>query len=82
MAQAFRSGGKVDIKPRRMSFPFNEVKNRFFYKDNAVISAFGAALSSTFPPGEAEFIASVRLYRDKISDQQLLQQIRDRKSVV
>lgn len=76
MAQAFRSGGKVDIKPRRMSFPFNEVKNRFFYKDNAVISAFGAALSSTFPPGEAEFIASVRLYRDKISDQQLLQQIR------
>ena len=69
-------GGKVDIKPRRMSFPFETVKNRFFYKGNSVISVFGAALSSTFPPGESEFIASVRLYRDKVKDEKLLEQIR------
>lgn len=76
MGQASDLGGKVDIKPRRMSFPFKEMKNRFFFQGNSVISAFGAALSSTFPPGEAEFIASVRLYRDKVKDEQLLQQIR------
>lgn len=69
-------GGKVDIKPRRMSFPFKDMRERFFYKGNSVISAFGAALSSTFPPGEAEFIASVRLYRDKVKDEKLQQQIR------
>ena len=69
-------GGKVDIKPRRMSFPFETVKQRFFFKNNSVISAFAAALSSTFPPGESEFIASVRLYRDRVTDEKLKQQIR------
>ena len=76
MSHASDLGGKVDIKPRRMSFPFKDIKDRFFYKGNSVISAFGAALSSTFPPGEAEFIASVRLYRDKVKDEKLQQQIR------
>ena len=76
MAHTSELGGKVDIKPRRMSFPFKNMHDRFFYKGNSVISVFGAALSSTFPPGEAEFIASVRLYRDKVKDDQLLQQIR------
>ncbi|WP_419811944.1 metal-dependent hydrolase [Bacterioplanoides sp.] len=75
-SEATELGGKVDIKPRRMSFPFETVKQRFFYKNNSVISVFGAALSSTFPPGEAEFIASVRLYRDQVTDEKLKQQIR------
>lgn len=70
------NGGAVEIKPRRMSFPFSEMESSLYFKDNALLSAFGAALSGTFPPGEAEFIASVRLYQDKITDPELQQQIR------
>ena len=47
-----------------------------FFNDNALLSAFFAALSSTFPAGEGEFIASVRLYRDKIKSPKLLEEMR------
>lgn len=67
---------QVEVKPRRMSFPFTRVKNKFFFDNNPLLSTFFAALSSTFPPGEAEFIESVRLFRDKVSDKKLLEQIR------
>lgn len=66
----------VDIKPRRMNFPFADIQARKFFNNNTLLSAFGAVLSGTFPPGEAEFIESVRLYRNKIDDQQLKEQIR------
>ncbi len=69
-------GGKVDIKPRHMSFPFDEVQETFFWGGNSILTVFGGALSSTFPPGEAEFIESVRNYRDQISDETLKQQIK------
>ncbi len=66
----------VEIKPRRMNFPFSNIKDRFFFAGNSLLSVFFGALSSTFPPGEAEFIASVRQYRDRISDPLLKEQIR------
>lgn len=69
-------GGALEIKPRRMQFPFEKVEGTYFYNNNALITAFMACLSSTFPPGEAEFIASVRQYRDKIKDPVLLDQIK------
>jgi len=69
-------GGKVEIKPRHMSFPFSNVEEKFFWGGNSVLSVFAGALSSTFPPGEAEFIESVRNYRDQISDETLKQQIK------
>lgn len=61
---------------RRMHFPFEVLKRRNFFQSNTLLSAFGAALSGTFPPGEAEFIQSVRLYRDQIQDPDLQQQIK------
>ena len=67
---------QVEVKPRRMSFPFSKVKTKFFFKDNALLSTFFTALSSTFPAGEAEFIESVRLYRDKVNNNVLLEQIK------
>lgn len=67
---------QVEVKPRHMSFPFSKVKTTFFFKNNALLSTFFTALSSTFPAGEAEFIESVRLYRDKVSDKTLLTQIK------
>ncbi|NRA23783.1 MAG: metal-dependent hydrolase [Oleispira sp.] len=69
-------GGKVEIKPRHMSFPFSDVPDKFFWGGNAVLTVFAGALSSTFPPGEAEFIESVRNYRDKVTDETLKQQIK------
>jgi len=69
-------GGKVEIKPRHMSFPFSDVQEKFFWGGNSVMSVFAGALSSTFPPGEAEFIESVRNYRDQVTDETLLKQIK------
>ena len=64
------------VKPRRMAFPFSEVTQRRFYDGNLLKSAYIAALSATFPAGEAEFIESVRMFRDQISDPELKEQIR------
>ncbi|CAM3838429.1 metal-dependent hydrolase [Parendozoicomonas haliclonae] len=68
--------GDVAIQPRRMVFPFKQMKAKRFFDNNALKSALVAALSSTFPPGEGEFIASVRNYRDQIQDPVLKEQIR------
>ena len=64
------------IKPRHMSMPFEQLDTPYFFDDNALLSAFFAALSSTFPAGEGEFIASVRQYRDKIKSPKLKEEIR------
>ena len=66
----------VEVKPRHMSFPFKRVENQFFFDNNSLLSTFFASLSSTFPPGEAEFIASVRLYKDQVTEPNLSEQIR------
>lgn len=66
----------VSIKPRKMEFPFAGIKDRFFFSGNSLLTVFFGALSSTFPPGEAEFIASVRNYRERITDPVLKEQIR------
>ncbi|OUS41328.1 metal-dependent hydrolase [Oleispira antarctica] len=66
----------VEIKPRHMSFPFSDLKEKFFWGGNSVMSVFAGALSSTFPPGEGEFIESVRNYRDQVTDETLKQQIK------
>ena len=69
-------GKNLEIKPRHMSFPFNDVKDKFFFGGNSLLTVFAGALSSTFPPGEGEFIESVRNYRDQVTDETLKQQIK------
>lgn len=64
------------IQPRHMSMPFEQLDTPYFFDNNVLLSAFFAALSSTFPAGEGEFIASVRLYRDRIKSPKLLKEIR------
>ena len=66
----------LEIKPRHMSFPFEKVKDKFFFGGNSLLTVFAGALSSTFPPGEGEFIESVRNYRDQVTDETLKQQIK------
>ena len=66
----------VSIHPRKMEFPFSDITQPYFFAGNSLLTVFFAALSSTFPAGEAEFIASVRNYRERITDPVLKEQIR------
>jgi len=66
----------LQIKPRRMTFPFASMGSRYFFDDNLLKSAYMAALSATFPAGEGEFIETVRLFRDEVEDPELKEQIR------
>lgn len=59
-----------------MDFPYAAMENRYFFDGNILKSAYIAALSATFPAGEGEFIASVRLFQDQIEDPELKQQVR------
>lgn len=64
------------IKPRKVRLAFDDVNTRYFYDDNSVISTFFAALSATFPPGEKEFINSVRNFQDQVKDPALQEAIK------
>ena len=66
----------LKVRPRRMNFPYGELKQRAFFDNNVLKSAYIAALSATFPAGEAEFINSVRLFQDQVKDPEMLKQIR------
>lgn len=66
----------VDVRPRRMQFPYANVEQRAFFDNNVLKSAYIAALSATFPAGEAEFIHSVRLHQKQVTDPEMQRQIR------
>ncbi|CAA0099335.1 Uncharacterised protein [BD1-7 clade bacterium] len=68
--------GNLPIKPRKMAFGLENIERQYFFNDNLLLSAWVSALSASFPPGESEFIASVRNYRDQITDPQQLEDIR------
>lgn len=63
------------IEPRRVRFDHDGLDKARFFGDNIISSAFYVALSTTFPAGEAEFIRSVKLFEDKISDAKLLAEV-------
>ena len=67
---------RMPIKPRKMNFKFEQISSALFFNDNLLLSAWVAALSASFPPGEGEFIASVRNYRDRVTEPQMKADIR------
>jgi len=71
------SRSKLNIEPRRLKFEFDDFETPFYYQNNSCISAMWVALSASFPAGEGEFINSVRLFEDQISDTKLKQDVRD-----
>jgi len=71
-----QSLSKLAIEPRRVKFDFEDIETPLFYHNNALISALWAALSASFPVGEAEFIRSVRLFEKKISDPVLIDDVK------
>lgn len=76
-AQSNYAESSIDIEPRNVTFDYNAIEKSDFFDGNIVSSAFFVALSVTFPPGEAEFIKSVRLFDKEIDSPKLKQQVKD-----
>ncbi|ENW02891.1 metal-dependent hydrolase [Acinetobacter beijerinckii] len=66
------------IVRRNVVIPLDKNKKfTFYYEDNSVVTSLFVVLSSMFPPGEMFFIESVRNVRDQITDEKLLEDIRN-----
>lgn len=65
-----------DIVPRRMAFDMTQLREKYFFRGNPILSTLMYALSASFPDGERFFIDSVRHYQSDIKDPALLAQIR------
>ncbi|MFT5610522.1 MAG: putative metal-dependent hydrolase [Polaribacter sp.] len=72
-----QSSSKLNIVPRRVRFNFSDINRADFHSNNAIISAFWVGLSATFPIGEAEFIHSVKLFENQVSDPKLLKEVQE-----
>lgn len=72
-----QSNSKLAIHPRRVKFDFEDLQDRFFYDDNSLISALWVAMSASFPVGETEFIHSVKLFSDQVTDPKLQQEVKE-----
>ena len=72
-----RPKSHIPIVPRRPKWDFADLKQRFFFGGNGLKSAFVVALSGSFPPGEKEFIQSVRLFLDQVRDPELIEDVKD-----
>ncbi|NND82254.1 MAG: metal-dependent hydrolase [Gammaproteobacteria bacterium] len=72
-----QSQSRLPIERRIMRFDYKDIESPVFHSDNAVVSAYWVGLSSSFPLGEAEFIKSVRLFEDQITDARLKDEVQD-----
>lgn len=70
------SRSRIPIVPRHPKWDFSDVKERFFFGGNSLKSAFVVALSGAFPPGEKEFIQSVRLFMKQVRDKKLIEDVK------
>jgi len=71
------SRSKLDIVPRKVKFEFNDLEGPFYYAGNSCVSSMWVALSASFPAGEGEFIKSVKLFEDQVTDLKLREDVRD-----
>ena len=70
------TGAQVGIPPRHVDFRFSQQPQRyFFYHENPLASLLMVVFSGIFPPGERFFMASVRHFRDRITDPVLKAQV-------
>ncbi len=71
------SQSKLPIEKRRVKFDLDDLNETYYYRGNPQISAFFAGLSVSFPPGEGEFIKSVKLFEDQITDPKLKEEVKN-----
>lgn len=65
----------VGLPLRRLQQSYTETPD-FWFANNAAMSMFFTAFSATLPLGEGQFIHSIRLFQDRISDKKLRAQVR------
>ncbi len=75
MAITLPTPKNVTIIPRQPNLTFNDLP-RTFIKDNPVLTALFCSLSAVFPPGERQFIDSVRYYQNQVTDPEMKKRIR------
>ena len=66
----------VSVAPRHMHFDIADDLKTLWHGNDTFRTAFFNALSLQFPDGEQQFINAVRLYRDKVDDPKLKEEIR------
>ncbi|PAV26714.1 hypothetical protein C8D92_101329 [Tamilnaduibacter salinus] len=66
----------VSVEPRHVHFDVDDELKTLWHGNDVFRTAFMNALSLQFPDGEQQFINSVRLYRDQITDPKLKQEVR------
>lgn len=66
-----QSSSKLAIQPRLVRFDYDDIQSVKFHTENTVIAAYWVGLSATFPLGEAEFVKSVKLFEDQVTDEKL-----------
>jgi len=69
-------GADVGVPVRKMQQEYSDAIPDFWFQDNAFLSMFFAGFSANLPEGEAQFIHSVRLFQDRISDPVLRAQVK------
>lgn len=74
MTQVEREFAK--IMPRNVQFDFNIPIEKYWYDNNSILTCWMSALSAMFPPGEKEFIRSVRHYEPQVKNEALRQDIK------
>lgn len=66
----------VNVAPRHLRFDVADDLKTLWHGNDAFRTAFFNALSLQFPDGEQQFINAVRLYRDRVKDPKLAEEIR------
>jgi predicted metal-dependent hydrolase len=69
-------GEDVGVPVRRLGQDYSDEIPDFWFKNNAFISLFFTGFSANLPEGEGQFIHSVRLFQDKITNPVLKAQVR------
>jgi predicted metal-dependent hydrolase len=67
---------QVDNVPRHMGFDFPTDTPKYWFGNDPWATHLLNALSLTFPAGEAEFVRSVRAVKDRLTDPELLEDVR------
>ncbi|OUS26934.1 hypothetical protein A9Q99_17125 [Gammaproteobacteria bacterium 45_16_T64] len=65
----------ISITPRRLHLEFDGLETTFV-QGNPVLTSLFCSLSAVFPPGERQFIDSVRYYQDQVTDPEMKKRVR------
>ncbi len=68
--------GTPNIPVRRMDFEFDDAIPKYWFANNPMLTMLLTGLSCSFPEGERMFMRAVRHYQDRITDPELMKEVR------